>query len=196
MWGDADADLACSHAEADWPEGLALGHRDVGLSQRGWGSAQALGERFRSYELQAVVASDLRRALDTARCIAILHELTVEPWPEPREIDFGHWEGRRPADLWLEDPDAARRWETDPRARPPGFGETFLTFETRIRRAVDRLHRRKAESIVLVTHGGSLRVLAALLTDLPLERLWRDPLPPATVRAIRLTAGLARGRLA
>jgi alpha-ribazole phosphatase len=179
------------HAEADWPDGLALGRRDVGLSSRGWESARGLGERFRSHHLQAVVASDLRRALDTAWCIAAPHGLRVQEWLELREIDFGTWEGRHLADLWTEGPGAARRWEADARALPPGFGETFGAFEARIRRAMDRLLCIESGNTVVVAHGGSLRLLLALLTDSPLGQAWRDPFPPAAVRAVQLASGLA-----
>ncbi len=182
------------HAEADWPDGPALGNGDVGLSSRGWKSARALGKRFRSHQLQAVVASDLRRALDTAGCIAALHGLRVEGWPELREIDFGSWEGRHLADLWAEDPGAARRWEADLRNLPPGFGETFGAFEARIRRAMNRLLGMESGNTVVVAHGGSLRMLGALLTNSPLEPAWRDPFPTAAVRALQLSAGLAERR--
>ncbi len=183
------------HAEAEWPDGLALGYRDIGLSGRGWESARALGERFRSHHLRAVVASDLRRALDTAWCIAAAHGLRVEGWPELREIDFGTWEGRHLADLWAEDPGAARRWEADPRELPPGFGETFSAFEARIGRAMDRLLGMESANTVVVAHGGSLRVLGALLTDSPVGPAWRDPFPPAAVRALQLASDLTRRTL-
>jgi len=183
------------HAEPAWPDGLALGHSDVGLSGRGWESARGLGEHFRSHHLQAVVASDLRRSLETAWCIAAPHGLPVEGWPELREIDFGTWEGKHLADLWAEDPGAARGWEADARNLPPGFGETFEAFEARIRQAIDRLLRMESANIVVVAHGGSLRVLGALLTDSPFGQAWRDPFPPAAMRALQLAPGLTRGTL-
>ncbi len=69
------------------------GHTDIDLSDTGRTQAKLLSMRLAGVSLQAVYASDLRRALDTARIIAEPHDLAVQALPQLREINFGAWEG-------------------------------------------------------------------------------------------------------
>src|SRR5207245_3282985 len=116
------------HAEAEWPAGAALGQADPELSVGGHRTAAALAAAFADRRLDRVIASDLCRARQTAETVAAPRGLEVETWPELREVDFGAWEGRRLADLWTEDPEAAARWEADSRCFPAGFGESYAEF--------------------------------------------------------------------
>ena len=64
------------------------------LTAQGIRQAEALRDRLAADAIDAVVASDLRRATDTARIVAAPHGLTVVTTPLLRERDWGDFTGR------------------------------------------------------------------------------------------------------
>jgi len=156
--------------------GTAIGSTDVPLSGEGLAQAGRLAGELASRPLTRVLSSDLRRALSTADVIAATHQLVVEATPAFREIDFGPWEGRSLADLWLEDPHAARAWEGDLRSTPPTFGENFADLQIRVE-GYWRSARPKGDGeIAIVAHRCSLAVLRALITGESMEEAFAIPM--------------------
>ncbi|HBJ95691.1 MAG TPA: alpha-ribazole phosphatase, partial [Lentisphaeria bacterium] len=79
--------------------GTVQGQLDVELNATGVRQAERLAERLRDVRLDAIYASDLSRAMHTARIVAEPHKLDVIPSPEFREWHLGAWQGRRIADI-------------------------------------------------------------------------------------------------
>lgn len=69
------------------------------LNETGIRQAEAVRDKLSDARLDAVVASDLRRAVDTARIVASPHALTVATTPLLRERDWGDFTGRFIPDL-------------------------------------------------------------------------------------------------
>lgn len=69
------------------------------LNQRGREQAEAVAQRLASEQIDAVVASDLHRAVQTAEIIAVQHSLPVLTTPLLRERDWGGFTGRYIPDL-------------------------------------------------------------------------------------------------
>ena len=69
------------------------------LNEIGFKQAQEVAARLSSEALDAVVASDLHRAIQTAEIIAKPHGLPVETTPLLRERDWGGFTGRFIPDL-------------------------------------------------------------------------------------------------
>ena len=69
------------------------------LTQEGVRQAEALRERLRHEQVDAFVASDLRRAIDTCAIVAEPHGLPVVLTPLLRERDWGGFTGRYIPDL-------------------------------------------------------------------------------------------------
>jgi probable phosphoglycerate mutase len=152
------------HAESAWNAmGLWQGHADPPLSTRGVAQAEALARSLAGAGIEAVAASDLRRASDTARVVA--QAFGIEPLHDPRlrERDLGSWSG-------LSTPQIAGRWPDDLariRARDPEFrpggGESIRD----VRRRAGAFFRELAERAAparwaVVTHGGVIRALRPL----------------------------------
>ncbi len=128
--------------------GLAQGQIDIELDDVGRAQARTAGVALRTVGLRRVVASDLRRASETAELAA--QELglgTVVLDPNLRERCFGALEGTpRIVEAWL--------------ATPPD-GESIEAFT---RRTLAAVASAASEPDVLVcAHGGTLRVLSAAL---------------------------------
>ena len=64
------------------------------LNENGLRQARELGEQWRNREIDVVIASDLRRSVDTAAIIAAPHGLEVVMTPLLRERDWGSFTGR------------------------------------------------------------------------------------------------------
>ena len=112
--------LMIRHGESEANRGRVFaGHMDAALQDRGLEQAKRTAEYIvRTYCVDAVYASDLRRAYDTGKCVAELLGLPVIADRDLREIDAGEWEGvkfdelvkRFPEDygVWLHDIGHAR----------------------------------------------------------------------------------------
>jgi probable phosphoglycerate mutase len=149
------------HGETDWNrEGRLQGHTDVPLNATGLAQAQALARRLRPHLLDAVLSSDLSRALHTGRIIADALGVTVTTDPGLRETSVGAAEGMIWADAKTRFGEGlTERWYSDGDTAFPG-GETGLATLTRGLAALRRFtlgqpHRR----IGVSTHGAMLRQL-------------------------------------
>ncbi len=149
------------HGETEWnKDGRYQGHCDVALSDLGREQARSVAERLSREPIAAVYASDLARAYETAQAIAARHGLPVEPVRGLREIDFGHWEGQRKAEIAAAQAELFAAWQENPLAtRLPG-GESVPEVQTRALAAVAAIAaRHPAETAVVVAHGGAICAL-------------------------------------
>lgn len=169
--------IAIRHGETDWNVASRIqGHTDIALNAKGRWQAERLALALADEPLDAVYASDLGRAFDTAQAFAAPKGLPVVADPGLRERQFGSFEGLSFDEIERRWPDQALRW----RKREPDFGpeggETLTAFYERIVQTVQRLALRHAgQSIALVSHGGVLDCLYRAATRLALNapRTWQ-----------------------
>ena len=160
--------IAVRHGETDWNAGGRIqGLRDIPLNDKGqWQAKQAARLLADSDEtVAAIYSSDLARAYQTARSIALACGIDVGTDPRLRERSFGDFEGRTFTELEQAFPQDTARWRArDASWAPPG-GETLVTLGERVRAATDELaHRHLGEQIVLVAHGGVLDMMYRIAT--------------------------------
>jgi broad specificity phosphatase PhoE len=152
--------LLVRHGETDWNrDGRVQGQSDPPLNDLGREQAHALAGTLAGEQVDAIYASDLRRARETAEILAGELGLPVVVDAGLRELDFGRWEGHTIAELEALCPDAVERWQTGGENAWDG-GETREEMAERVRAAVQRLASIHAGGqILLVAHGGPVRVL-------------------------------------
>ena len=155
--------------------------RDPALSPLGRGEASAL--RARLPERCRAVRSPARRAAQTAELLG-LGDARVDD--RLSERDFGEWEGRAWEDIWAETPASVA---TDPAAYathvPPG-GESLAQVTDRVLEALDALvGAGTGEPLVVITHGGPVRVAVAHALGLDAPAMLR--LRPSTGSLTSLT---------
>jgi len=180
--------LLARHGETTWnAEGRYQGTSDVPLSSRGEAQAQALACRLAREGFDVVYASDLQRAWQTAEAIAARHGLEVCPEPRLREIAFGDWEGLTYDEIQQRYPDAVAAWGGDPvTVRPPG-GESLAEVAARVRGVLaDIASRHKGGSVLLVAHGGTLRILLCDALGIGPGLGWQFRLDPASLSEVCL----------
>ncbi len=89
-----------------------------------------------------------------------------------QELHFGAWEGQSAAALMETDAEGLGLFWADPYAFTPPQGEPVSDFSARVLAAVMRLHAAHAgERVLLVSHGGVMRLLLAQARGLPREQL-------------------------
>lgn len=180
------------HGESTWNTlGLAQGHNDrAELTSRGLRQAAETAARFDGHPVRALYASDLRRALQTAAAFADVLSLPVFADSRLRERSLGVLEGSAAAAIGPALTGLADGRVTDPDARPAA-GESVRDlyqraagFAEELAAAHDEDGGGQAGDVVVVAHGGTLRVLEAYLTGVAVEQMAWPPLENARVLRI------------
>jgi probable phosphoglycerate mutase len=150
--------LLARHGETDWNRDQRWqGHADRELTELGQAQALALAERLDAFPIAAIYSSDLARARETARAVAVRRGVDVVERIDLREVDCGSWSGARHAEL---DPDEVARW----RAGERGWsgGESYEEMAVRMVRAVgDVASGHPGEHVLVVSHGAAIRAVHA-----------------------------------
>lgn len=169
-------DTEANSAERYW------GRSDVRLSASGLRQAERLRHRLSNEKIDAVYSSNLSRALVTAQTIASEHQLEVIACPELCEIDFGKFEGLSFAEVSQLYPEVAKLWaERNPSLEFPE-GESLDGFGERVSQFLSRLEKHSSgETILVVAHSGSLRVLVCRLLGIGLQHRWHFRLDLASL---------------
>lgn len=130
--------------------GLATGMTDVPLNDAGRRQAEAAAKALAGLGIDAIFASPLRRARDTAEYVAQRLGLPVSIIDEIAERHWGEFEGQ---------PKELRVWDAKPRG-----GEGLDEFTGRTLRGLARIPGGMRP--LVVAHSGTFRALCAWL-DLP-----------------------------
>ena len=149
--------IVIRHGETVWNrDGLMQGHTDVELSPEGVAQADKLAERLAGEDFAALISSDLKRAMQTARAIGRRTGHEVIPEPALRERNFGVLEGLTWDQIRQRYPELYERYQRRRDFAPPG-GETARQRHDRGIACVSRIAADHAgRRVVLVTHGGVL----------------------------------------
>ena len=94
--------LLIRHGETAWnKQGIKNGHSDIPLNKVGKKQADMVaGKMIHQYpEIEAIYASDLLRASETAKKIAFRYGLDVKEMSSLRERNFGAAEGMNPHEI-------------------------------------------------------------------------------------------------
>ncbi|HYI65939.1 MAG TPA: histidine phosphatase family protein [Candidatus Limnocylindrales bacterium] len=166
--------LLVRHGVTEWNrEGRWQGQLDPPLSDSGRREASRVARRVGGDpELRParIVSSTLARALETAQVIGTQIGVAVEPDARLMEIGAGEWEGRTHAELETDDADRYLAWRaTGGIGQPPG-GEPIEAATQRVVELLGDLEAADGGTTMLVSHGGTLRIVARLLFDLGGER--------------------------
>jgi broad specificity phosphatase PhoE len=157
------------------------GRLDIELDDVGLAQAEGVAEALATASPYAVLSSNLARALVTAKAIAARCGIDVTVDERLQEISLGRWEGLTTDEAreafpeehaaWLAGEDIAR-----------GGGETYQQAGARaaecLREAVSAAPA--GATLIVVTHGGTMRGALGTLLELPREDWWRFSPPGNT----------------
>ena len=167
--------LLIRHGETAWnAERRLQGHLDIPLNEEGERQAALLAGALAAEPIDVLIASDLRRARQTAQAVADLRGLALDIEPALRERGYGGFEGLLYSEIEQRFPREFAAWQArDVEAQlPPGrnVGESFRTFFDRATGAILALAAaHPGKTVALVAHGGVLECAYRLAQGLPLE---------------------------
>jgi len=179
------------HGETDMNRELRFqGHLNVGLNAIGLEQARRLAARMAGEKADAVYASDLLRAQQTATPIAGGLALAAVPEKGLREQHFGRVEGMRVDDIQRDLPDAWAGWLRFDEDFAMPEGESTRIFHARVMEAVHRLvASHPQQTVVVVTHGGVLDMIYRTARSLGLNGPRQSEIPNAGLNRIKVREG-------
>ena len=180
--------LLIRHAEVESRyQGVFGGRIDMDLSPRGHQQAAALARYLNHHSVNAIYASPMKRV-----------QQTLSPWivngvpkptilPDLREVDFGIWTGLTFGELQARYGISAWEWLNKIQAAAIPDGECAENFRVRVEPCLRQIVRdHPGQQVAVVCHGGVIRMMLAILLDLPLPRTGAFQIEYASVTQVAL----------
>jgi broad specificity phosphatase PhoE len=170
--------------------GKFAGQTDEPLSKEGRRQLNKLAQKLSKFRFDAIFASDLKRAVETARPAAERQKITIQARPGLREMHFGRWQGlswqqiqrreSRAADLWL---------KHFPSQSIPG-AEKFRQFKRRVKVELEAIvDANQGRCVLIVTHAGVIRVALGAALGMKDENTFRLAQDPCGVNVVEHFSG-------
>ncbi len=157
-------------------DNLFAGHWDAELTDIGKQQAQLAARYFDTHTADAIYASDLQRAYETALPAAAKLGLPVIKDPDLREVFAGEWEGMNYWDIGAKDPKEFDAWLHDIGNAGCVGGETTAQLAQRITGAVKRIaEAHDGQTVCIATHATPIRVMCTVAQGLPLSEMASVP---------------------
>ncbi|NWA86517.1 alpha-ribazole phosphatase family protein [Pseudomonas sp. D2002] len=174
------------HGETELGGGLR-GSLDDALTAKGW--AQMRAAVLEQGPWDRLISSPLQRCALFAHELGARLNLPVSLEKDLQELHFGAWEGQSAAALMETDAEGLGRFWADPYAFTPPEGERVSDFSERVLGAVSRLHQAYAgERVLLISHGGVMRLLLAQARGLPRAQLLNVEVGHGGLFSLQVTA--------
>ena len=145
-----------------------------------------------------VYASDLIRAVNTAKPTADMLELSIHTDPRLREVDLGDWSGTPLLGKEDTDPEAFRLKNEDPsHMRYPG-GEYIPEYYDHVVECITEIAEKHPDRTVLIAaHGGTIRAFSAFVAGYTREEMgcFKEPIGNASIHIFEWNEGKAIPRV-
>jgi len=163
------------HGETEWNSQQRMqGHSNSDLSSVGQAQIQALGLWMKNEPIDHIYSSDSLRAKQTAEAITQFsgHELKIDL--RLREKNLGVFEGLTSEEARERHPEVFRLFKTAGSKYVIDEGESTQQLQDRALEIVNEIRiKHQEERVLLVTHGGFIRVVMKHSLGLSLETLTR-----------------------
>lgn len=155
---------------------IVQGHMNSYITEKGRRQIDALAERFRTVELQALYSSDLRRTLETAGAITRFHELEIIKTPRLREISLGICEGMSFGQMHDHDPEQMDYFNNDPERWHAEGAESFVECTERMTSVLRQIaEENDGKTVAVVSHGMAIRSFLARVLGVKSEDIKELP---------------------
>ena len=157
------------HGNTDWNAGRRVqGQSDTPLNALGLRQAVTAAELLHALRPDAIVASDLQRASDTAAALSRVTGLTVSYDKRLRERYFGRWQGLFMTEVIERFPEEHARWTAGQEVG--GDVESLDELGARVSAALLDASA-LGDTVVVATHGAAARQGVGQLLGWPLPML-------------------------
>jgi probable phosphomutase (TIGR03848 family) len=181
------------HATNDWvKKGKLPGWtKGIHLNAEGQAQAKATAERLKPIKLDAIFASHLERARETAQYIAEGRGQPVQVRQNLADLKTGDWTGKSVKQasrhsLW-------KAIQTRPtHTRMPG-GESFSEMQGRLVGELNAIAARYPKgTVAVVSHADAIKTVVAHYLKLDLDQFQRIMISPASVTIVQVDGNMAR----
>ncbi len=182
------------HGANDW-----LGKRLPGwmpgihLNAQGRAQADSLAELLREAAIEAIYASPLERAVETAAALAAARQLPILERPDLRDVYPGRWQGQPLASLRRR-----KQWPlilASPSLACFPDGESYAQAQNRVVTELERIrrdHERPQASVAVFSHADIIMLAIAHYIGLHLDMFRRLPIEPASISILQIHDRSAR----
>lgn len=173
------------HGEPDGGNQVLRGRTDDPLTTVGWQQmSDTIGEH-RPWDV--IISSPALRCVTFANKLSEHLSIPVKQDKQLWELDLGEWDGMLFSDIQQSDPDLLARFWQDPANVTPPAGEPLPQFQQRILQAWNDLLKNNAgKHLLIIAHGGPIRVIIGHVLGIPLNSLLKLELPYAAISRIRI----------
>lgn len=149
------------HGETEWNSQKRMqGHSNSDLSEVGRGQIQALGELMKNVSFDHIYSSDSLRTSQTAEAITQYSGHKIQFDQRIREKNLGVFEGLTSTEAKERHPEVYRLFKTAGANYVIDEGESTQQLLERALEFIEEIRlRHPQERVVMVTHGGVVRVL-------------------------------------
>lgn len=148
------------------------GRIDMELSRLGHEQARKTAEYLRPVRFDAIYASPMKRAQQTAAPLLAQYSSPPTVLEGLREVDFGVWTGLNWQQVHDQFQTHAFDWLHALEAAAIPGAETGAQFRIRVEPCMLRiLHENAGRNVAVVCHGGVIRMMLAILLELPLPKM-------------------------
>lgn len=161
------------HAEVESRYQRVFGGRiDMGLSPLGLKQAESLAKYLERVPFDAIYASPMKRVQQTLAQFVALQNKQSKILADLREVDFGSWTGLSWDEISSRFGVTAFQWLEQLEAGSIAEAEATAHFANRVGNALQEILRDcPGRTVAVLCHGGVIRMLLALLLDLPLRKM-------------------------
>ncbi|PKN68907.1 MAG: histidine phosphatase family protein [Deltaproteobacteria bacterium HGW-Deltaproteobacteria-12] len=179
------------HGETIWnKEGRVQGTSDIELSAAGLDQARKLALSLKGCSIDAIHASPLKRAFQTAEIINTFHQKDIEVHSELTEMDQGDFEGLTFKELMAREKDFLRRWTTDPVSVKMPQGESLAELQERAWQPIQKIIAGEKNALV-VSHNFTIAVILCRLRKISLAEFRNTCVDNASKTLISIRSGEA-----
>ena len=178
--------ILARHGETTWNKnGKIQGATDTStLTKVGKEQATLLAEKLKSFSVEKIYCSELKRAKQTAAIISKALKKRVSYSLELNERSFGEFEGGDVKEVF------SKLAAMDDKSRylfVPKGGESLAQFEKRVYAQFEKIVEENEGKIVLVvTHGGVIRSMINLFKDTPIEHRMDLKIPNTSLTIFKM----------
>lgn len=177
------------HGETDASRtGGYCGQMDIDLSPAGYQMAEDFAEVYKTHPWAGVYASPMRRTRVTVEPLCRSAGLQMRLCEGLRELDYGQWEGKSPAQVSRDHHEDYLRWLQDAGWNAPTGGERGIDVSLRAMGGIEEIWRRHADGDVLVvSHKATIRILLCQFLGIDIGR-YRDRIhvPVASLAVVEM----------
>jgi broad specificity phosphatase PhoE len=189
--------LLIRHGEIETRHQHTFGGRtDMNLSARGRKQARTLAGYLRGKTIDVIYASPMKRAQQTLAPLLKNGAPAQTILPALREVDFGDWTGLGWQAVSERFGFSVYDWLHQIEHRGAPNGENGKTFRDRIEpclREIIRQHR--GQNVAVFCHGGVIRMMLAILLNVPLSKTNQFEIEYASVTQVALHPHMAEVEL-